>query len=199
MVDMKLEVVVVPVSDVARAKDFYERLGWRVDADFAPKLVQLTPSGSGCSVQFGTDITAAAPGSLTGTYLIVSDLTAAREDLLAHGADVSEVFHDGEPAGRFQEATRAAGRGDGGSYWSFVSFSDPDGNEWLVQEITNRLPGRVEGDTTYSNASDLAAALRRAAAAHGEHEKRLGAADANWPDWYAEYMVKEQSGEELPA
>ncbi len=204
-VDMKFEVVVIPVSDVDRAKAFYTKLGWRLDADFpfdnGFRAVQFTPPGSGCSVQFGTKMTTAAPGSAQGMYLIVSDVEAARKDLAARGVEVSEVFHAASPGAQFQ--TDGSGRASGPepdhrSYFSFVTFKDPDGNGWLLQEVTTRFPGRVAGDTTYPSASDLAGALRRAEAAHGEHEKRTGQHDANWADWYAEYMVREQSGEALP-
>ena len=208
-VDMKLEVVVIPVSDVARAKEFYGRLGWRLDADFDNgegfRLIQFTPPGSGCSVIFGTNVTAAAPGSAQGLYLIVSDIEGARHELMSHGVDASEVFHD---AGDVHAGTdqpylfgrlRVSGQDpEHRSYRSFVSFSDPDGNGWLLQEVTTRAPGRVAGDTTYASAGDLTQALKRAAAAHGQHEARTGQADPNWPDWYAEYMVREQAGEELP-
>ena len=206
-VDMKLEAVVIPVSDVDRAKAFYEQLGWRLDADFpfdnGFRIVQLTPPGSGCSVQFGTNITSAAPGSARGLYLIVADIEAARDALVAHGAEVSEVFHAGTPGAQFQpEGTgdRVSGRAAGrASYSSFATFTDPDGNGWLLQEITARLPGRVAGEAAYSSADDLSQALRRAAAAHGEHEKRAGGEyDENWPEWYAEYMVAEAVGTELP-
>jgi catechol 2,3-dioxygenase-like lactoylglutathione lyase family enzyme len=202
--DMKLEVVIIPVSDVDRAKRFYGDLGWRADADFAAgddfRVVQFTPPGSNCSVIFGTGVTSAAPGSAQGMQLVVSDIDAARAELSAHGVDVSEVFHDA--GGVFHHAD-AEGRASGpsterSSYGSFVSFGDPDGNLWFVQEVTTRLPGRVATKTTYESDDDLASALRRAAAAHGEHEKRTGEADPNWPDWYAEYMVKEQSGEQPP-
>jgi catechol 2,3-dioxygenase-like lactoylglutathione lyase family enzyme len=203
--DLKLEVVVIPVSDVDRAKAFYESIGWRLDADFAFdtgfRIVQLTPPGSGCSIQFGTKVTAAAPGTAQGLYLVVSDIAAARETLLAGGVEVGEVFHEGTPGARFDVGAEARVSGpadDGASYGSFATFSDPDGNGWLLQEITTRLPGRVAGDTAYSSADDLAEALRRAAAAHGEHEKRTGEADENWPDWYATYMVAERAGSELP-
>jgi catechol 2,3-dioxygenase-like lactoylglutathione lyase family enzyme len=201
---MKLEVVVIPVSDVDQAIRFYGGLGWRPDADLATsddfRVVQFTPPGSNCSVIFGTGVTSAAPGSAQGLQLVVSDIDEARADLSAHGADVSEVFHD--VGGVFHHAD-AEGRASGpaperSSYGSFVSFGDPDGNLWFVQEVTTRLPGRVATKTTYESAPDLASALRRAAAAHGEHEKRTGEEDANWPSWYAEYMVKEQAGEELP-
>ena len=204
MPDLKLEAVVIPVSDVDRAKAFYGGLGWRLDADFpfdnGFRIVQFTPPGSGCSLQFGTKCTSAPPGSAQGLYLIVSDIEAARADLIAHGADVSEVFHPGVPGAQFAEgAERLAGPGpDDGSYSTFATFSDPDGNDWLIQEVTRRLPGRVEAATAFASAADLEDALRRAAAAHGEHEKRTGQADENWPDWYARYMVAEQAGTELP-
>ena len=206
-VDLKLEVVVIPVSDVDRAKSFYEKLGWRLDADFkfgnGFRVVQLTPPGSACSIQFGANITTAAPGSAQGNYLIVSDIAAAREELAARGAAISEVFHPTVPGAQFQPAG-ATGRASGpaadhATYSSFATFNDPDGNGWLVQEITSRLPGRVDPVTTsYSSVSDLVSALKRAAIAHGEHEKRIGAADPNWPDWYAAYMVAERAGTELP-
>ena len=205
--DEKLEVIVIPVSDVDQAKGFYGNLGWRLDADRAAgdsfRIVQLTPPGSECSIQFGTGITSAAPGSAQDLYLIVSDIEAARAELVTRGVEVSEVFHEGTPGARFHQ-DGADGRASGpapehASYGSFVSFTDPDGNSWLVQEITTRLPGRVDpAVTSFSSASDLADAMRRASAAHGEHEKRIGEADANWPDWYARYMVAEQAGTELP-
>ena len=205
-VDMKLEVVVIPVSDVDRARQFYGRLGWRVDADVERdgfQLVQLTPPGSRCSIQFGTELTSAAPGSAKSLYLVVSDVDAARDDLASRGVEVSDAFHEATIGGRFHQAgsdDRLAGPSpDAGSYGSFASFSDPDGNSWLLQEVTTRLPGRVQSPTTYTSVPDLAAALRRAAAAHGEHEKRIGHADANWPDWYAAYMVAEQAGDGLPS
>ena len=208
-VDMKLEVVVIPVSDVDRAKEFYGRLGWRLDADFDNgegfRVMQFTPPGSGCSVIFGKNVTAAAPGSAQGLYLIVSDIEAARDELVAHGVNASEVFHDagGVHSGADQPYLFGRLRVSGPdpehrSYRSFVSFSDTHGNGWLLQEVTTRLPGRVAGDTTYASASDLSQALQRAAAAHGRHEALTGQADPNWPDWYAEYMVREQAGEELP-
>jgi catechol 2,3-dioxygenase-like lactoylglutathione lyase family enzyme len=193
-VDMKLEVVVIPVSDVERATKFYSKLGWRQDVTPPGSgVVQFTPHGSACSVQFGTTLTTAAPGSAQRTYLIVSDVAAARDAIIAAGIDVSEIFHfgpDGPDSGPDPEH---------GSYRSLATFSDPDGNTWLLQEITTRLPGRIDSDaTSFGSASDLASALRRAEAAHGEHEKRTGQRDENWPDWYAEYMVREQSGRELP-
>jgi catechol 2,3-dioxygenase-like lactoylglutathione lyase family enzyme len=209
-VDMKLEVVVIPVSDVDRAKEFYARLGWRLDADFASgsafRVIQFTPPGSACSVIFGTNVTPAAPGSAQGLYLIVSDIEAARQDLLGRGIEVSGVFHgaSGVYAGTDEPYLFGRQRVSGpdsnhGSYRSFVSFHDPDGNGWLFQEITTRLPGRIDSAlTTFASANDLAEALRRAAAAHGRHEARTGQADANWPDWYAEYMVREQDGKDLP-
>ena len=205
--DEKLEVVVIPVSDVDRAKEFYGGLGWRLDADHAAsdsfRIVQLTPPGSGCSIQFGTGLTSAAPGSVQGLYLAVSDIDGARAGLLARGVKVGEVFHEGAPGARFDHdgaKGRVSGPAPGhASYGSFVSFSDPDGNGWLLQEITTRLPGRVDpAVTSFGSASDLADAMRRASAAHGEHEKRIGQADADWPDWYARYMVAEQAGTELP-
>ena len=207
VVDEKLEVIVIPVSDVNHAKEFYGSLGWRLDADRAVgddfRIVQLTPPGSECSIQFGTGVTSAAPGSVQDLYLVVSDIEAARAELAARGVEVSEVFHEGAPGARFHD-DGANGRVSGpapkrASYGSFVSFSDPDGNSWLFQEVTTRLPGRVNAAaTSFGSASDLADAMRRASAAHGEHEKRIGEADANWPDWYARYMVAEQAGTELP-
>ncbi|HEX7882379.1 MAG TPA: VOC family protein [Afipia sp.] len=209
-VDMKFEIVVIPVSDVDRAKRFYGNLGWRLDADFAAgddyRVIQFTPPGSGCSVIFGKNVTAAAPGSAQGLYLIVSDIEAACRDLRGRGVAVSEAFHGAadtysgadEPYlfGRIRLSGADPARG---SYRSFASFSDPDGNGWLLQEITTRFPGRVAGKTTFTSSAELAAALTRAAIAHGEHEKRTGGQhDANWPDWYAAYMVREQVGEALP-
>jgi catechol 2,3-dioxygenase-like lactoylglutathione lyase family enzyme len=206
-VDMKFEAVVIPVSDVDRAKEFYGKLGWRLDADFrfdnGFRIIQFTPPGSACSVQFGANITSAAPGSAQGLYLVVSNIEAARAQLIERAVKVSDVFHAGTPGAQFQpEGTR--GRVDGPSpdhatYGSFATFSDPDGNGWLLQEVTTRLPGRIDnGKTTFASVADLASALRRAEAAHGEHEKRIGAADANWPNWYAAYMIAEQAGTELP-
>ena len=189
--DMKLEVDIIPVSDVDRAKEFYRSLGWRLDVT-PPTVVQFTPPGSGCSIQFGTNLSSAAPGSAKG-YLVVSDIDAARDQLVAAGVEVSEVFHLG-PDGPISGPAP-----DHRSYASWVSFNDPDGNNWRFQEVTTRLPGRVDAAaTTFGSASDLADAMRRASAAHGEHEKRIGQADANWPDWYARYMVAEQAGTELP-
>ena len=205
--DLKLEAVVIPVADVDRAKEFYGKLGWRVDADFpfdnGFRVVQFTPHGSGCSIQFGTKITSATPGSAQGLYLIVSGIEAAREELVARGVAVSEVFHAGTPGAQFQpNGTNGRVGGpaaDHASYGSFATFSDPDGNGWLLQEVTTRLPGRVDrAETAFASPRDLASALRRAETAHGQHEKRTGERDANWPDWYAEYMVAEQAGKELP-
>jgi catechol 2,3-dioxygenase-like lactoylglutathione lyase family enzyme len=195
-VDMKLEVSLIPVSDVDRAKEFYTKLGWRVDSDDAMgndfRIVQLTPPGSGCSISFGKGVTAAAPGWLRGA-LIVSDIEAAHKDLVARGINASEVFH-GSPFSRISGPDP-----ERQSYGSFVSFEDPDGNVWVVQEVTRRLPGRIDSAaTTFASANDLATALRHAAAAHGEHEKRDGRHDANWADWYAAYLAAEQAGTELP-
>ena len=201
-VDLKLEVVTIPVSDVDRAKTFYESLGWRLDADFATPsdhVVQFTPPGSPCSIHFGTNLTTAAPGSAQGVLLIVSDIKAAREELVRRGIEASEVFHFAGLNRIAPDARLSGPAPDGGSYASFVSFSDPDGNGWLLQEITTRLPGRIDpGAISFGSAGDLASAFRRAEAAHGEHEKRTGQRDANWPDWYAMYMVAEQTGGELP-
>jgi catechol 2,3-dioxygenase-like lactoylglutathione lyase family enzyme len=213
-VDLKLEAVVIPVSDVDRAKKFYSSLGWRLDADFpfdnGFRVVQFTPPGSGCSVQFGAKITPATPGSAHGLYLIVSDIEAARNQLAAAGANISPVFHSATPGAQFQpdgprrDSGLAPNRITGpapnrASYSSFATFSDPDGNTWLLQEVTTRLPGRVDSAaTSFASATDLASALRRAEAAHGEHEKRIGHADSNWPDWYSSYIVAEQSGKPLP-
>ena len=199
MVDMKLEVVVIPVADVDRAKRFYGGLGWRLDADFvvgdAFRVVQFTPPGSPCSIHFGTGVTSAVPGSAQ-LYLVVSDIEAARAELVDRGADVSEVSHRAGPG----KPPVSGPDPDRRSYASFASFKDPDGNGWLLQEVTVRLPGRVEADdTTFTSSTELATALRRAAAAHGEHEKRTGQPDADWPDWYAAYIVAEQAGKPLPS
>ncbi|SDA99327.1 VOC family protein [Sinorhizobium sp. NFACC03] len=199
-VDLKFEVAVIPVSDVDRAKDFYGRLGWRLDADFPVgdtfRVVQFTPPGSPASIHFGTGLTPATPGSASGLYLVVSDIVAARAELVERGAEVSDVFHREGPG-----KPPISGRDPGGrSYRSYATFSDPDGNGWLLQEVTERLPGRVDADVTdFASVADLAAALRRAAAAHGEHEKRNGGHhDHNWPDWYAAHMVAEHAGKPLP-
>ena len=209
-VDMKFEIVVIPVSNVDRAKEFYARLGWRLDADYDNgkdfRVIQFTPPGSGCSVIFGRNVTGAAPGSAQGLYLIVADIEAARQNLLRHGFEVSDVFHGAADVYSGPDEPYLFGRirvngpdPEHRSYRSFASFRDPDGNGWLFQEITTRLPGRIAGNTSFGSASDLASALRRAAAAHGEHEKRAGGQrDENWPDWYAEYMVRVQSGQEPP-
>ena len=198
-VDMKFEVALVPVSDVDRAKGFYTGLGWRLDDDIVVgddfRVVQLTPPGSGCSISFGKGVTEAAPGSFRGG-LIVSDIEAAHDEFVARGINASEVFH-GSP---FSPAGRISGPDpERASYRSYVSFQDPDGNAWILQEVTRRAPGRVDPATTaFASANDLASAMRRAAAAHGEHEKRNGQGDANWPDWYAAYMAAEQAGTEPP-
>ncbi len=207
-VDLKLEVMVIPVADADRSKDFYASLGWRLDADFSFdngfRVVQFTPPGSLCSIQVGSNITSAPPGSVHGLYLIVSDINAGHAELIDRGAKVSDVFHAGAPGAQFQP-DNSSGRVNGPdpdhkSYSSFATFEDPDGNGWLLQEVTDRLPGRVDPDlTSFSSAGDLASALRRAAAAHGEHEKKIGKADPDWPDWYATFMVAEQAGEELPS
>jgi catechol 2,3-dioxygenase-like lactoylglutathione lyase family enzyme len=210
-VDMKLEVIVIPVADVERAKRFYGELGWRLDADFVVgdtfRGVQFTPPGSPCSVQFGTDITAAAPGSAQGLYLIVSDIEAARRELLDRDVAVTEVFHGGDNVYAGPDEPYLFGRvrvsgsdAEHRSYRSFASFKDPDGNGWLLQEVTTRLPGRIDSSTTtFASVNDLASAMRRASKAHGEHEARTGGKyDENWPDWYAAYMVAEQSGKDLP-
>ncbi len=201
--NMKLEVVIVPVSDVDRAKAFYEKLGFRLDIDIANenfRAVQFTPPGSETSIIFGKGVTSVRPGAAE-IVLAVDNVDAARDDLIGRGVNVSEVFHyAGGPFNNAVEKPRVAGRDpQGRSYFSFASFDDPDGNRWLLQEITTRLPGRIDSAaTTFSSASDLASALRRAEAAHGEHEKRTGERDVNWPDWYANYMVAEQAGTELP-
>ena len=207
---MKFEIVVIPVSDADRAKAFYAKLGWRLDADYDNgkdfRVIQFTPPGSACSIIFGKNVTGAAPGSAQGLYLVVSDVAAARAELVGLGIQVSEVFHGGADVYAGPDQPYLFGRlrvsgldPEHRSYRSFASFNDPDGNGWLFQEITARLPGRIDSaTTTFASAQDLANAMRRASAAHGEHEKRIGAADPNWPDWYAEYMAREQSGAELP-
>jgi catechol 2,3-dioxygenase-like lactoylglutathione lyase family enzyme len=205
IIDMKLEVIVIPVSDVDRAASFYRKLGWRVDADIATgnggRILQFTPPGSPCSILIGTGLTPSAPGTAQFVHLIVSDIEAARAELIAKGVDASEVFHDAAGGyNRFDPAARASGPDpERRSYASFVTFSDPDGNGWVLQEITSRFPGRLDPDvTSFASVRDVADTLRRAAAAHGEHEKRIGAADPNWPDWYAAYIVAEQAGGQLP-
>jgi catechol 2,3-dioxygenase-like lactoylglutathione lyase family enzyme len=199
--DLKLEVLAIPVADVERAKNFYgDRLGWRLDADFVVgetfHAVQYTPPGSPASIHFGKGVTTAAPGSAQGLFLVVSDIEAARAELVGRGVDVSEVFHVTGPGQPPIPGRDPQGR----SYFSYAAFSDPDGNKWLLQEVTTRFPGRVDAnETTFASVADLAAALRRAAAAHGEHEKRVGGRhDETWPDWYAEYLIAEQAGKELP-
>jgi catechol 2,3-dioxygenase-like lactoylglutathione lyase family enzyme len=199
-VDMKLEVVVIPVSDVERARRFYESLGWRLDADFVVgenfRAIQFTPPGSPCSIHIGTGITPAAPGSAQGLYLVVSDIEEARAELISRGVDVGEIFHllavgDRPMSGRHPNRQ---------TYSSYASFNDPDGNKWLLQEVTARLPGRIDADeTTFTSTTELVSALRRAEAAHGEHEKRTGQRDADWPSWYAEYIVNEHAGKPLPS
>jgi catechol 2,3-dioxygenase-like lactoylglutathione lyase family enzyme len=207
-VDMKLEVQVIAVSDIERSKKFYERLGWRLDDDVAPieglRNVQFTPPGSGTSVSFGLGLTTAAPGSAV-TGLTVSDIEAAHDELVSRGIDVSDIWH-GPP---FPVQARQPGIDpERTSYGSFCYFTDPDGNTWLVQEVTTRLPGRIDAtETGYVSAADLESALRRAEAAHREHEKRTGRShlfhrsdqDENWLDWYAAYMVAEQAGTDLPS
>jgi catechol 2,3-dioxygenase-like lactoylglutathione lyase family enzyme len=196
--DLKLEVATIPVSDVERAKHFYAGLGWKLDAEISKgdafRVLQFTPPGSPASIHFGTGVTSAAPGTAQ-SYLVVSDIVAARAELVGLGVEVSDVFHrsPGEPARTGPHPQRQ-------TYSSYATFRDPDGNTWLLQEVTRRLPGRVSGNTAFASSHDLGAALRRAAAAHGAHEKSTGGkADENWPDWYADYLVREQSGEELPA
>jgi len=199
-VDMKFEVTAIPVSDVDRAKRFYRSLGWRLDADFVVgdtfRGVQFTPPGSPASIHFGKGVTPAAPGSASGLFLVVSDIEAARTDLVSRGVDVSEIFHVAGPGHPPIPGLDPERR----SYFSYATFKDPDGNTWLLQEVTTRFPGRVDADDTkFASVADLASALRRAAAAHGEHEKRVGGQhDQIWPDWYAEYLVAERSGKPLP-
>ncbi len=206
-VEMKLEAVVIPVSNVDRAKEFYTRLGWRFDADFSFengfRVVQFTPSGSDCSIQFGEKITSAMPGSAQGLYLVVADIETACKELTASSIEVSNVFHAGTPGAQFRpdgSSDRINGPApDHVSYGSFATFCDPDGNSWLLQEVTTRLPGRIQGKTTrYASIQELAQALRRAAAAHGKHEESVGQVDENWPDWYAMFMTAEQEGTEFP-
>jgi len=203
--DLKLEVVIIPVADVDRAKEFYTKLGWRLDADVSPdeasRLIQFTPPGSWCSIQFGKGLTTAPPGSSHGLYLIVSDIEAARAHLIEKGADVSELFYcsDGFTCRFSDNGKRTTGlQPDRLTGKSFVTFSDVDGNSYLVQDMPTRIPGRVTGNTTFSSVRDLAQAMVRASKAHHQHEVRTGKADADWADWYAEYIVREQSGEKLP-
>lgn len=209
IVDTKLEIVVISVSDVDRAKAFYESLGWRLDADYEGssdyRVIQFTPPGSGCSIIFGKNVTAAPPGSAQGLYLVVSDIEATRKNLLARGIKISEIFHDAAGIHSGPDEPYLFGRlrvsgtdPEHRSYHSFASFNDPDGNGWVLQEITARLPGRVTHGTTYASENDLASALRRAAAAHAQHESRTGQTAPDWSDWYAKYMVYEQAGRALP-
>ncbi|MEO6085823.1 MAG: VOC family protein [Umezawaea sp.] len=191
--DMKLEVVVIPVSDIDRAQQFYLGLGWRLDADFGGegvRVVQLTPPGSQASIHFGTGLTSAAPGSAQGLFLVVEDIEAARAELVERGADVSEVFHRRSPI----DPTKYAGtHPDRATYSSYATFGDPDGNTWLLQEVTTRLPGRIDpARASYDSVEDLAAAMRGAEKAHGEFEAKLGHRDEDWPTWYAEYMAEHQ-------
>ena len=196
-VDLKLEVVVIPVSDVDRAKRFYQSLGWRLDADFAFdngfRVVQFTPPGSGCSIQFGTKITSAAPGSAQGLYLVVSDIETARDELVARGVEISEVFHAGTPGAQFQRdgtSGRVSGPApDHASYFSFATFSDPDGNSWLLQEIKTRLPGRGLSNFDVETLTGL---LREAEEHHGAYEAT--APKHHWSGWYAAYIVARQEG-----
>jgi catechol 2,3-dioxygenase-like lactoylglutathione lyase family enzyme len=207
-VDFHLEIQVLPVSDADRAKKFYERLGWRLDDDVAPmdglRIVQFTPPGSGTSITFGQGLTTATPGAATAG-LIVSDIVAAHDDLAARGIEVSDIWH-GPP---FPVEARQPGPDpERTSYGSFCAFTDPDGNAYLVQEVTTRRPGRVDpASTAFSSSADLASALQRAESAHREHEKRAGRShlfhrseqDENWSAWYADYVVAEQTGTDLPA
>ncbi len=205
--DLRLEVVVIPVGDADRSKAFYAGLGWRLDADLSfdngVRIVQFTPPGSDCSIQFGVQLTPAAPGTAHALYLVVDDIEVARAELAARGASVSAAFHAGTPGAQFQK-NDTSGRVEGPApdrktYSTFATFEDPDGNSWLLQEVTKRLPGRIDaGVTSYGSVSELADAMRRAEAAHGEHEKRIGAADPDWPDWYADFMAREQAGLEPP-
>ena len=204
-IDMKLEVIVLPVTDVDRAYAFYAGLKWRIDADIKTpdggRILQFTPPGSPCSILIGTGLTPSAPGSSQFIHLIVDDIVAARAELEANGAHPGEIYHDRTGGyNRFDPAVRASGPDpERRSYASFLTFADPDGNGWVLQEITARFEGRIDsGVTSFASLRDLEDALRRAAAAHGDHEKRIGAADPEWPVWYAAYMVAEQSGVPLP-
>jgi catechol 2,3-dioxygenase-like lactoylglutathione lyase family enzyme len=194
--DMKLEVQIIAVSDIDRSKAFYERLGWRLDEDVAPmpglRIVQFTPPGSGTSVDFGEGITTAPPGTAEAT-LVVTDIEAAREALVGRGTAASDIWH-GPP---FPVEARQPGTDpERASYGSFFSFTDPDGNTFITQEVTTRRPGRIDaGETGYVSSADLEAALRRAEAAHREREGR----DEDWAAWYASYMVAEQAGTDLPS
>ena len=206
-VDMKFEAVVIPVANVDRAKDFYS-----ISAGVStPTFDSITASGS-CNLhrpvpgaQSNSAPTSPRPhqDQAHGLYLVVSDIQAACGELASRAVKVSDVFHAATPGAQFQP-DGTPGRVNGpapnhATYSSFATFSDPDGNSWLLQQVTTRLPGRIDpGTTTFSSASDLASALRRAEAAHGQHEKRTGQRDAKWSDWYAEYMVAEQAGTALP-
>jgi catechol 2,3-dioxygenase-like lactoylglutathione lyase family enzyme len=213
---MRLEVVVIPVSDVERAKDFYGRLGWRLDADDEVddgfRVVQFTPPGSACSVIFGTNVTSAVPGSVRDLHLVVPDVEATRAELVERGVGVSDVFHDAGPltitlrpfrgvAHHGDREAKGVGQApSGSSYSSFASFQDPDGNGWVLQEVTRRRPGRVDADSmNWMSAAELSAALCRAAAAFREHEVRDGRPDPDWPDWFAEHVVRGQAGEAEPS
>jgi predicted enzyme related to lactoylglutathione lyase len=204
--DMKFEIVVIPVSDVDRAKSFYAALGWRLDIDFATskqyRVVQFTPPGSACSIIFGNGVTPTAPGSVKGLYLIVSDIEGARTDLIDRGVKVSEPFYDA--GGIFHhldgEGVVAGLHPQRKSYGTYLSFSDPDGNGWFMQEVTERLPGHeLSSDVEFDSSTELARALQRAAAAHGEHERKIGKKDIDWADWYADYISSEQAGKPLPS
>jgi predicted enzyme related to lactoylglutathione lyase len=206
MAEMKIEVLVIPVVDADRAKRFYAALGWRLDLDFAAgkehRVVQFTPPGSACSIIFGIGITAAAPGSVQSLYLTVSDIDAARADLIDRGVKVGEPFYDA--GGIFHhlngEGVVAGLQPQPRSYGSYAPFSDPDGNGWFLQEVTARLPGHeLSSDVAFSSSVELTRALQRAAAAHHEHERRTGNADLNWAGWYAEYIAAEQAGKPLPS
>jgi catechol 2,3-dioxygenase-like lactoylglutathione lyase family enzyme len=189
--DQRVEVIVIPVSDMELSKEFYQRLGWRLDVT-PPSVVQLTPPGSWCSVQFGQGLTSATPGSAMA-YLVVSDIVQARDAIMEAGVPVNEIFHFGpDGAAPGLDPNR-------GSYLSRATFSDPDGNVWMMQEITGRLPGRVDPTTTtFSSIDDLRSAMERASIAHDQHEARTGEGDPQWPEWYARYMVAEQAGTNLP-
>jgi catechol 2,3-dioxygenase-like lactoylglutathione lyase family enzyme len=195
-IDTKIEVVVIPVADVDRSKEFYTRLGWRLDADFPYdngfRVVQFTPPGSGCSVQFGTKMTPAAPGSAQGLYLIVSNVELSRRDLAARGIDVSEVFHPGTPGAQFR--VDGSGRISGpapehATYGSFATFRDPDGNGWLFQEVTTRLRGRGLSNFDVATLTEL---LQETEKRHGEYEPT--APKHHWSGWYAAYIVARQDG-----
>lgn len=202
--DMRFEVVVIPVSDVDRAKRFYAAPRWRLDIDFAAsqqyRVVQFTPPDSACSIIFGNRIPAATPGSVQGHYLIVSDIETARAEMIDHGVMTSEPFYD--TGGIFHhlngEDVVAGPHPQRRSYGTYASFSDPDGNGWFLQEVAARLPGHeLSSDVEFTSSTELARALRRAAAAHDEHEHRIGQRDSNWTDWYADYISAERTGKPL--